>query len=197
MWGAPSSGERVSGRAGGPSGEQLLAGVARGDHDAFEKFYDRMSAAVFGTVRRVVRDQAQSEEVTQEVFLEVWRTAPRFDASRGGASTWVMVMAHRRAIDRVRAAQSATDREVAAAIRDTDRPYDVVEDLVTKTLEYEEVREALDSLTPLQRQAVTLAYYDGRTQAEVAKLLGIPLGTVKTRIRDGLIRLRDAMGVSA
>jgi RNA polymerase sigma-70 factor (ECF subfamily) len=182
MWGAPSSGERVSGRAGGPSGEQLLAGVARGDHGAFELFYDRMSAAVFGTIRRVVRDPAQSEEVTQEVFLEVWRTAPRFDASRGGASTWVLVMAHRRAIDRV---------------RDTERPYDVVADSVTTTLEHEQVKEALDSLTQLQRQAVTLAYYEGRSQAEVAELLGIPLGTVKTRIRDGLIRLRDAMGVSA
>jgi RNA polymerase sigma-70 factor (ECF subfamily) len=197
MWGAPSSGERVSARAGGPSGEQLLAGVARGDHGAFELFYDRMSAAVFGTIRRVVRDPAQSEEVTQEVFLEVWRTAPRFDASRGGASTWVLVMAHRRAIDRVRAAQSASVREVAAGIRDTERPYDVVADSVTTTLEHEQVKEALDSLTQLQRQAVTLAYYEGRSQAEVAELLGIPLGTVKTRIRDGLIRLRDAMGVSA
>jgi RNA polymerase sigma-70 factor (ECF subfamily) len=185
MWGAPSSGERVSARAGGPSGEQLLAGVARGDHGAFELFYDRMSAAVFGTIRRVVRDPAQSEEVTQEVFLEVWRTAPRFDASRGGASTWVLVMAHRRAIDRVRAAQSASVREVAAGIRDTERPYDVVADSVTTTLEHEQVK------------AVTLAYYEGRSQAEVAELLGIPLGTVKTRIRDGLIRLRDAMGVSA
>ena len=194
MWG----GRGGRGQDGGsPTGEQLMAGVARGDHTAFEQLYDRMAGPVFGLVRRVLRDTAQSEEVTQEVFLDVWRSAPAYDASRGAPATWILTLAHRRAVDRVRSAQAATDREDRAASRDVETPFDVVSETVEGQLERDEVRAALSSLTELQRQAVQLAFYGGYTHTEVSELLGVPLGTVKTRIRDGLIRLRDAMGVTA
>jgi RNA polymerase sigma-70 factor (ECF subfamily) len=175
----------------------LLTSVARGDHAAFEQLYDRMAASVFGLVRRVLRDAAQSEEVTQEVFLEVWRAAAAYDASRGTAATWVLTIAHRRAVDRVRSSQAASDRERRAAVRDVDRPFDEVSEAVQVRSERDDVRAALSSLTDLQRQAVQLAFYGGYTHTEVSELLGVPLGTVKTRIRDGLIRLRDTLGVTA
>ncbi len=180
------------------STEHLLALVAKGDRDAFAALYDAMSARLFGLVRRVLRDPAQSEEVTQEVLLEVWRTAARFDPERGSASAWVMTMAHRRAVDRVRSEQAARDRDDRAGVRDnaTDA-FDVVAEEVEVRLEHEQVRAALGQLTRLQREAVELAYYGGYTYREVAELLDAPLGTVKTRLRDGLIRLRDALGVTA
>ena len=192
-------------RVGGADGEgaaretteQLLGLVARGDQPAFERLYDRIAGSVMGVVRRVLRDPAQSEEVTQEVLTEIWRTAARFDPDRGGASTWVLTMAHRRAVDRVRSAQSATDRDVKVALLDQTPAYDEVVEAVEARLEAEQVRKALDSLTELQREAVRLAYYGGYTQREVSELLGVPLGTIKTRLRDGLIRLRDALGVTS
>jgi RNA polymerase sigma-70 factor, ECF subfamily len=177
--------------------EDLLGLVARGDSAAFELLYDRVASSVFGVIRRVLRDPAQSEEVAQEVLLEVWRTAPRFDEERGSATAWIHTMAHRRAIDRVRAAQAAHDREGRAALRDHEPPFDVVADRVEARLEQEQVRRCLDGLTDLQRESVTLAYYAGHTYREVAELLDVPLGTVKTRMRDGLIRLRDCLGVTA
>jgi RNA polymerase sigma-70 factor (ECF subfamily) len=191
MWGRARSADSP------PSVDQLLVAVAQGEHASFEALYDRTAAKVFGLVRRVVRDAAQAEEVAQEVFLEVWRSAPAYDASRGRGETWVLTIAHRRAVDRVRSAQAATDRDLRAARRDVERDYDVVSETVEARLESEAVREALGSLTAVQRQAVQLAYYGGYTHSEIAVVLGVPLGTVKTRIRDGLIRLRDAMGVTA
>lgn len=170
----------------------LLALVARGDQAAFTTFYDRTAAQVFGLVRRVVRDPAQSEEVTQEVMLEVWRTAARFDPHRGSPSAWLMTLSHRRAVDRVRAGQAATEREIRASLAATD--YDVVSEAVETRLDAQRVRRCLESLTGLQRESVTLAYYGGYTYREVAGLLGVALGTVKTRMRDGLIRLRDCLG---
>jgi RNA polymerase sigma-70 factor (ECF subfamily) len=170
----------------------LLALVARGDQTAFATVYDRAAAQVFGLVRRVVRDPAQSEEVTQEVMLEVWRTASRFDPHRGSAMTWLMTMAHRRAVDRVRSGQAAAERELRASVAVTD--YDVVAEEVETRLDAQRVRRCLDSLTELQRESVTLAYYGGYTYREVAGLLGVAVGTVKTRMRDGLIRLRDCLG---
>jgi len=178
-----------------PLDENLLQ-VARGDHRAFERVYDHIAGPVFGLVRRIVRDPAQSEEVTQEVFVEVWRTAARFDPARGSGHSWVMTLAHRRAVDRVRSAQASTDRDLRAGRRDQERPFDVVAEQVEARMEQEQVRRALDALTDLQREAITLAYYGGYTYREVAELLELPLGTVKTRLRDGLIRLRDALGVT-
>jgi RNA polymerase sigma-70 factor (ECF subfamily) len=175
--------------------ESMLQRVARGDRAAFEQFYDRTSRVVYGTIRRVLRDPAQSEEVSQEVFIEIWRTAGKFDNTRGGAMAWVVTMAHRRAVDRVRSEQAATNREEKIALRDLERPYDSVSEEVEQNLERERVVRALGDLTDLQREAVTLAFYGGHTHTEVAELLDVPLGTIKTRIRDGLIRLRDALGV--
>jgi len=167
--------------------------VARGDAAAFEAVYERVGPSVFGIVRRVVRDPAQSEEVTQEVLLDVWRNASKFDASRGSATAWVMTLAHRRAVDRVRSVQKESERERRAAAADI--PYDEVTEAVESRLERERVRRCLGSLTELQRESVTLAYYGGYTYGQVAVLLGIPAGTVKTRMRDALIRLRDCLGV--
>ncbi len=181
----------------GETTEQLLDLVARGDVPAFERLYDRIAGSVLGVVRRVLRDPAQSEEVTQEVLTEIWRTAARFDPERGGATTWVLTMAHRRAVDRVRSAQSATDRDAKVALLDHTPAYDEVAEAVEARLEAEQVRKAMGSLTELQREAVRLAYYGGYTQREVSELLDVPLGTVKTRLRDGLIRLRDALGVTS
>jgi RNA polymerase sigma-70 factor (ECF subfamily) len=177
--------------------DELLQAVARGDTAAFEELYRGTADAVYGAIRRVLRDPAQSEEVAQEVLVEVWRTASRFDAVRGSATTWIMTMAHRRAVDRVRSAQAAADREERVAARDQRPAYDEVSEAVESNLERDQVRTCLGTLTELQRESVTLAYYNGYTYREVAELLEVPLGTIKTRLRDGLIRLRDCLGVSA
>jgi RNA polymerase sigma-70 factor, ECF subfamily len=129
--------------------------------------------------------------------VEVWRTATRFDPSRGSARTWILTIAHRRAIDRVRSEQAARDRLQKVAQRDHQRDFDEVSERVEVRLEQEQVRAALGTLTDLQREAVELAYYQGYTYREVSELLDTPLGTIKTRMRDGLIRLRDALGVGA
>ncbi len=179
-----------------PDEEALLAAVARGDQAAFADLYDRVAPLVHGVVRRVVRDPAQSEEVTQEVLVELWRTAVRFDPDRGSARAWILTMAHRRAIDRVRSEQSSRNRTARVAGREHARPFDDVAEQVETSLDHDRVRAALGTLTELQRQAVELAYYQGYTYREVAELLDTPLGTIKTRMRDGLIRLRDAMGVA-
>jgi RNA polymerase sigma-70 factor (ECF subfamily) len=151
---------------------------------------------VYGLARRVVRDPAQAEEVAQEALVEVWRNAPRFDPSKGSASAWVMTIAHRRAVDRVRAAQAGADRERRVAAASVDTPYDDVVEGVTASLEQQQVRRCLQGLTDLQREAITLAYYDGYSYREVAEKLDAALPTIKSRLRDGLIRLRDCLGVA-
>jgi RNA polymerase sigma-70 factor (ECF subfamily) len=168
--------------------------VARGDIAAFDAVFDRISAHVFGIVRRVIRDPAQSEEVTQEVLLEVWRNASTFDAGRGSVMAWVSMLSHRRAVDRVRSVQKETERE--RRIATSEIPFDEVAEAVESGLERERVRRCLGTLTELQRESVTLAYYGGYTYGQVASLLSVPQGTVKTRMRDALIRLRDCLGVA-
>ncbi|MGW9076334.1 ECF RNA polymerase sigma factor SigK [Streptomyces kronopolitis] len=177
--------------------ESLLDRVSRGDQQAFESLYTAVAGTVLGLVRRVVRDPAQSEEVAQEVLIEVWRSAARFDPRQGSAMAWIMTMTHRRAVDRVRSAQAAADRDHRAAVHDYTAAFDEVSEQVERRLEREQVRRCLGQLTELQRESVTLAYYRGYTYRETADLLGTALGTVKTRLRDGLIRLRDCLGVSA
>jgi RNA polymerase sigma-70 factor (ECF subfamily) len=181
---------------GGTTPAELMAQVARGDTDAFSHLYDQMAPRVFGLIRRVLRNPAQSEEVTQEVMVEVWRTATRYDADRGSPTSWILTMAHRRAIDRVRSEQSATDREQAVAAASSTTAYDEVAEAVTTNLEVEQVRHCLSALTELQRESVTLAYYGGYSYREVAELLDAKLATIKARMRDGLIRLRDCLGVT-
>ncbi|MBW3620961.1 MAG: ECF RNA polymerase sigma factor SigK [Actinobacteria bacterium] len=172
------------------SDEALLGAVATGDALAFSQLYDRLSGNLYGVVRRVLRDPARSEEVAQEVLLEIWRTAARYDPTRARVRTWATVMAHRRAIDRVRYEQAARDRDHHVAHRDRVTAFDEVAETVEARVEHEHIRECLARLTDLQRQAIVLAYFDGRTYREVAALLEVPLGTVKSRIRDGLLRLR-------
>jgi RNA polymerase sigma-70 factor (ECF subfamily) len=175
--------------------DALLRAVAKGDEAAFGRFYDLVAARVYGLIRRVLRDAAQAEEVTQEVMVEVWRTAGRFDPQRGSAAAWVFTIAHRRAVDRVRAEQASANRARRLVPEATETPADAVVDEATAQMERQQVRRCLKTLTELQREAITLAYYNGYTYREVAALLSTALPTVKTRMRDGLIRLRDCLGV--
>ncbi|MDM7886425.1 MULTISPECIES: ECF RNA polymerase sigma factor SigK [Curtobacterium] len=179
------------------SPDDLLARVATGDQPAFSELYDALSGRVLGLVIRLLKDRAQSEEVTQEVFLEVWQQATRFDRSRGTAASWVLTMAHRRAVDRIRASQASHDRDTRIGIRDLEAGFDQVSESVEIRIEHERVSRALGKLTEFQRQAVQLAYYGGYSHSEMAERLGVPIGTVKTRLRDGMIRLRDEMGVTS
>jgi RNA polymerase sigma-70 factor (ECF subfamily) len=176
---------------------ELLAAAARGDEQAFAALYDHTSARVYGMVLRVLRDPAHAAEVTQDVYLEVWKQAARFDSAQGSVMPWLLMIAHRRAVDRVRAAQASVERDTRYSEANTERDYDQVSEQVQASLEAQRVRKVLAGLTDAQRQAISLAYFGGYSHTEVAELLKIPLGTVKTRIRDGMIRMRDALGVPA
>jgi RNA polymerase sigma-70 factor (ECF subfamily) len=174
---------------------RLLGLVARGDHHAFEKLYEQLAAPVYGLILKVLRDPAQSEEVAQEVLLEIWRTSSRYDPGKGSPQAWAMTIAHRRAVDRVRSEEAFARREQQAGAPPAPAGDEVLE-AVEASLEQQRVRRCLEGLTSLQRESVTLAYYGGYSYPQVAELLGVALGTVKTRIRDGLIRLRDCLGVA-
>ncbi len=177
----------------------LLTRCGRGDESAFAGVYDATASRVFGLVLRVVRDRSQAEEVTQEVFLEVWRQSARYDATRGSAVSWLLTIAHRRAVDRVRSVEASTARDTTYHRETQDDRVSAHDDTTAEaahaSLEARRVRQAMTQLTEVQREALELAYFGGYTHTEVAALLGLPLGTAKTRIRDGLIRLRDTMGV--
>ena len=187
----------VAGSTPAVTSEDLLGRVAQGDRTAFAELYDRSAPRVFGLVKRLLRDHAQSEEVTQEIFLEIWMSATRYDMSKGSAVAWMLTMAHRRAVDRVRASQASRDRDVRIGIRDFAPEYDSVSESVEVVIESERVKEAMKRLTALQRQAVQLAYFGGYSHSEVSEMLKVPIGTVKTRLRDGMIRLRDELGVAS
>jgi RNA polymerase sigma-70 factor (ECF subfamily) len=172
--------------------DELMAGVAGGDEEAFALLYDSVADLVFGLACRVVRDAARAEEVAQEVFLEVWQKAGRFDPRRGSATTYILTITHRRAVDFVRHEQSHKDRERRCAVS-PDPPYDSVVEAVLHQAERNMLRARLRGLTELQIEALTLAYYDGYTYAQVASVLNVHPATVKTRLRDGLTRLREEM----
>lgn len=172
-----------------PSVDELLLRVGRGDDEAFAALYDQLSPTVYGMCRRVLRDPAESEEVAQEAFLQIWRTAPRYEAARGSARAWCTAIAHARAVDRVRSSERRRAREDRALRPDPDAG-DIVADEVTLRLEAERVRRALGELPGRQRESLLLAYYGGHTHTEISAMLDVPLGTVKTRIRDAIGRLR-------
>jgi len=177
-----------------PDLDNLMCRVAAGDQNAFATVYDAIAPRAYGLIRRIVRDPALAEEVTQDALVEVWRTAARFDKERGSAVGWILAIAHHRAVDCVRAEQAAADRERRTSTASV--PFDEVVAEVTARLEQQAVRRCLQALTSIQREAILLAYYGGLTYRDVAERLGAALPTVKTRMRDGLIRLRDCLGVT-
>lgn len=179
----------------GDAFDALLTRIARRDRAAFATLYDALAPRVFGLVLRIVVDRAQSEEVLQEVFLEVWEKADRFAADRGRARAWVFMIAHRRAVDRVKSSQASADRDARTGRRDLDVPFDAVAEDAETRVEGQRARAALDQLPAAQREVLSMAYFDGYSQSEIATSLSTPLGTVKTRMRDGIARLRTAMGV--
>lgn len=176
---------------------ELLRATARGDKTAFERLFNTFAARVYGLAHRIIRDPGLAEEVAQEVFTEIWQRASRFDPSRGTAAGWILQLTHGRAVDRVRSLQAARDREQKVHARSTEREVDTVVEQVESSLERAAVRRCLATLTEIQQESVQLAYFSGYTYPEVARLLSVPLGTVKTRMRDGLIRLRDCLRVTA
>ena len=173
--------------------DALLRRVARGDRDAFAAFYDHTKTRVYGLVTRVLRDSGYSEETTQEVYLEVWRTASEYDSAKGSALAWLLTMAHRRAIDRVRTEQAGSHRESRYGAATVEPASDVVADSAIAGDERRRVTECLGSLTDAQRQCIELAYYDGLTYAEVSQRLAANLSTIKSRMRDALRGLRNCL----
>jgi RNA polymerase sigma-70 factor (ECF subfamily) len=176
---------------------ELLQRSSRGDEAAFAQVYDATSSRAYGLALRVVRNPAQAEEVVQEAYLDAWRSSSRYEPSRGSALGWLLTIVHRKAVDRVRSAEAASQRD-ATYHRETQQvEHDQTAESAHASLEAQRVRGAVATLTAVQREAVELAFFGGYTHTEVATMLDVPVGTAKTRIRDGLIRLRDAMGVGS
>ena len=188
---------------GAPSGgdaarlADLLRQAALGDERAFAEFYDATSARAYGLALRVVRNPAHAEEVTQEAFLDAWKSSTRFDPARGSAAGWLLTIVHRKAVDRVRSVEASTTRDETWQRESRPVDHDQTSEAAQSSLEAARVRGAVATLTDVQREAVELTYFGGYTHTEVATMLDVPLGTAKTRIRDGLIRLRDLMGVGS
>lgn len=195
LWGMVIDGVEHAGGLGGDSAPRdlaaaLLARIADRDQAAFAELYDLLSPRVFGLILRVLVNRAHAEEVLQEVFLEIWQSAASFAPNRGQGRTWIMTIAHRRAVDRVRSAQAAGERDERAGLRELASEPAGVEEQVELRIESRRVAGALGQLPEAQREALTLAYFGGYSQSEIAVLTGTALGTIKTRMRDGLSRLR-------
>lgn len=182
-------------RIDGAGLDDLLRKVGRQDSEAFAAFYDATRSRVFGMVVRVLRDPGYSEETTHDVFLQVWRTAENYDPSSGSALAWLLTLAHRRAVDRVRAEQSATDRDFRYGVTTLERDADRVSDAVISDEERRRVAGCLGGLTQLQRECIELAYYEGLTYVQVAERLSANLATIKSRMRDALRGLRTCLDV--
>ncbi len=176
--------------------DELLRQVARRDIDAFATFYDQTRTRVFGLVTRVLRDPGYSEETTQDIYLQVWRTADAYNPAVGSPLSWLMTIAHRRAVDRVRSEQAASQRESRYGAATVETPSDHVADSVILRDEQRQVTDCLESLTDTQREAIQLAYYDGLTYVQVSERLSANLATIKSRMRDAIRGLRRCLGVS-
>ena len=195
--GAPEAPDQHRPDLAAPDLGELLKACGRGDESAFARLYDATSTRVVGLALRVVRDRAQAEEVAQEAFLDIWKNSGRFDPAKGSPLGWLLTIVHRKAVDRVRSAEAATRRDATYHHQNQPVEHDSTAEAATASLEAHRVRQALGDLTEVQRQALELAYFGGYTHTEVATMLELPVGTAKTRIRDGLIRLRDTMGVGS
>ncbi|MFJ8946258.1 sigma-70 family RNA polymerase sigma factor [Streptomyces sp. NPDC102395] len=174
--------------------DRLLLSVAEGSQDAFTRLYDAVAGPIYGIACQVLRDPARAEEVAQEVMLEVWQTAPRYRPESGHAMTWMMTIAHHRAVDCVRTARRAAERERTVSQRESVPAFDDVAEAVEALGEREEIRTCLRQLTAELLQPVLLVYYRGLTHAEVASVLSLPLGTVKSRLRRALTHMRHCLG---
>lgn len=180
----------------GPDDTALMSLIARGDERAYEQLFDRYASGAYGLALRVLRDPDLARDTVQEAWLQVWTHATRFDAEQGSVRAWVFTLVHRRSVDRIRSEQAGSDREQKVGRASFERPHDHVSADVERGFEIRRVRSAMTDLTDLQREAIELAYFRGYTHVQVAESLDIPLGTAKTRLRDGLIRLRDSLGVT-
>lgn len=201
--GAPAPGAPSGASPGSSAGTSaaelasLLQRCSRGDEGAFAQVYDATSSRAYGLALRVVRNPAHAEEVLQEAYLDAWRSSSRYDPTRGSALGWLLTIVHRKAVDRVRSAEAATQRDATYHRETRQVDHDQTAEAAHSSLEAQRVRGAVSTLTAVQREAVELAFFGGYTHTEVATMLDVPVGTAKTRIRDGLIRLRDAMGVGS
>lgn len=193
----PVETDRVAAPLPDATSEELLGRVGRGDRPAFNLLYERFSARVFGLSLRILRSAEHAEEVAQEIFLEIWQRSNRFESARGSATSWILTMTHNRCVDRVRSTQASRVRDLKVSVASFSPDVDSVSEQAIQNDEQSQVRRCLDRLSPLQRSAIELAYFGGHTYTEVASRIQTPLPTVKTRIRDGLIRLRDCIGVLA
>ncbi len=183
---------------GRASDAELVRRLAQGESSALEQLYDRYGRPAYSLARRILTDEGLAEDVVQEVFIALWRQPERYDEGRGAFSSWLLTMTHHKAVDAVRREETLRRRRSRAADEDeallaTDSGTDVDEQVMT-TMRGDGVRRAMLELPDVQREALTLAYFGGYTQREVAALTGAPLGTVKTRMLAGMRRLKDALG---
>ncbi|HEY8294407.1 MAG TPA: ECF RNA polymerase sigma factor SigK [Micrococcaceae bacterium] len=174
----------------------LIQRTARGDQSAFAELYRLTSRRVYGLARRVLVDAELAEDTTQEVYLQLWQAAAKYEPSAGSPLAWILTITHRRAVDRVRSAQSSTDREARYGAASQVIEHDEVVDTVSSRMEADTVVNCLETLTPTQQESVRLAYYGGLSYREVAERLGAAVPTVKSRIRDGLLRLKTCLEVN-
>ena len=174
----------------------LLETIATGSRSAFAELYDRMLPRVLGLATRILRDPGHAEEVTQEVFLDVWQLASRFDASKGSAVGWILRKTHSRSVDRVRSSEAGRARDLRIGTRDLNEPHADVTEVVELRLDTERVERALALLPDTQREAIALAHLGGYSHSEVSEMLSVPIGTIKTRIRAGIGRLREELSAA-
>lgn len=180
-----------------PDPERLLRETARGSEPAFEELIGRFAPLVFGIALRVCEDRALADEVAQETFLDVWRTAARYDAAKGSAQAWIVTIAHHRAVDCVRSEYARARREQHSRALLPMVEFDQVSEAVQARGERERLRGCLGDLSRLQRESIHLAFFDGLTHAQISTKLQVPLGTAKARLREGLGKLKICMGVGA